>query len=376
MSSSSLKRFAPWIAVVVAVGLVALYFFLTRPKPVAPAPVAVPSASAAPVVAKAAPQRSAPPLPVTPPPTGTVDLTVATLEPRGFVELPQLAQGKGYFDAEGLRVQIDRLKSGGEVARAVSEGKAAIGLTFDFSIAFGAFGKPGFVVLAEVAHAVQPMTVFARKDRSIARAEDLKGKRVGIQGFPNSRYFLGLYLKRHGLAEADLTVVEMNHDQLQGALTRGEIDALADGIASLRGSGWKLLKTPGADLVDLTEPGVCPIRLGLIARAELVKSKPEALERFTRAIVKATAFLNQSRDEAVDEIARGVAAEGGPVRKLTEALSYEVSLEPSFVASIEAAGRWFQESGRNKAGTFPDFAHLVYADALRKVQPSVVTVPN
>ncbi len=376
MPNSNQKGLVPGAIAVVLALAVGIYFF-TRSKPEVAAPPAAPSASVAPASVKPAPRpSSAAAVSAAPVPANMTSVTVETLGPPGFADLAQLAKTHGLFDAEGLRVEIIRTKIATDLAEDVSKHKADFGITFDFATAFTSFGKPGFVVLAEVAHADRPITVYARKNKNIATAADLKAKRVGVQPFPNSHYYLGLYLKRHGMSEGDITIVDRTHPQVPTALSGGEIDAVVDCIATLRGNAWNVMKTPGLELVDLSEPGGCPIRLQLIASSELVKKSPETAERFTRAIVKAAAYLSEQHDKAVDEIAEGAAIEGSLARKLMDTLSYEVSLGPALVSTMEAQGRWFQEAGYAKKGE-PAAIHgeLMYPGALRTVRPEAVTLP-
>lgn len=352
-------------------------YFLTRPKKKVEQALVVPSVSVPSRPSATAWPKSTVHVAAPPPPATTVDVKVATLGPRGFADVAQLAKSRGYFDAEGLKVEIERAKIATDLVSDLNNHKYGFGITFDFSIAFGAFGKPGFVLLAKVAHADRPITVYARKDKGIAGAADLRGKRVGVQPYPNSHYYLDLYLKRHGLRTEDVTVVEQTFEQVPAAIQRGDIDAVVDCIATLRGSGWNLAKTPGLDIVDLSEPAACPINLGLIASDQLVKDQPETVERFTRAIARATEMMNDEHDAALDAIAEGAAIEGQRARKLNDALSYGLSLDPSFVALLDAQSRWFFDTKRSKKGEAdPVFEKLVYADALRKVLPVVVTLPR
>jgi ABC-type nitrate/sulfonate/bicarbonate transport system substrate-binding protein len=309
-------------------------------------------------------------------PAGEGDLVVGTLSPRGYMELPLIAKTKGFFDAEGLRVQIARKKTAGEVVREVAEGKLGLGLSLDLTIAFDAFRAPSIVVVASLAHTRRPMTLYARKDRGITTVSDLKGKRIGVETFVSSHYFLNLFLKRHRMSEADVTVVEMKHQQLLGALTRGDVDGIADGFASMHTPAWNPKNMPGLDVTDLSEADACPVQVCLLASRELVRKDPQAIEKFTRAMVNAVDFMNTLRDDAVGLIAQTLTVDAGRVRELSEGMTFEASLGPSLLSALDDEGRWFQSTGVPRSdGGVPSYASFIYPDALRRVLPAAVTLP-
>ena len=365
-----LGRIAPIVAVPLLVG--AFFFIRSLQVRVDPAAVAAASASAR-ASARAKIHDRLPIASAAPSPD--FDVVVGRNGPRGFAELPELARAKGFFEAEGLRVQVADAKTGGDVVRGVIEGRLGLGLSFDYPIAFEAFTRPNFVIVAMLAHEDSPMTLLARKDRGVAAVSDLKGKRLGVVGFPSAHYVLSLFLKRHGMVESDVTVVEGVYGQLSGLLLRGEVDAIVDGLAIVRTPRWRITKAPGVEIVDLSEPSVCPIRLDLIASADLAKKNPGAIEKFTRAMVKAVTFMNEHRDEAQDLIAESLGLEGKRVREASEQIVFEVSLGPSLLASLDDEGRWYQSTHAADAGV-PGYAGLVYRDALLKVSPGAVTLPR
>ncbi|MFO0761330.1 MAG: ABC transporter substrate-binding protein [Byssovorax sp.] len=380
MSSPSQSRTVP--VVIVAVLLIAAgIYLLTRPgkpaqpaaqasaAPSAPAPSARPRKVFAQRPPNAAPGPSA--SGAAEPGSSLHPFTLGALGPKGFADVAEIAKAKKYFEDEGLDVSIDRTKVATDVAQNVNARTVPMGITFDFAIAFQAAKEAHFKVLGQVARADLPVSVFARKDRRIVGPSDLKGKRVAVQPFPNSHYYLSLYLAKHKLKESDVTVVEKTYEQVSGGLIHGDFDVVVDCIATLRGGGWNLMNTPGLDLVDLSEDGMCPIRLGLIAGDEAMKNDPEAIEGVTRALSRAAAYLDKNREKAEAEIAESLAIEASRVHKLTGPLRYGLAFDADFVSALEAESKWFRESHSDVTGG-PSLASVLDPDLLRDMEPGAV----
>jgi sulfonate transport system substrate-binding protein len=69
--------------------------------------------------------------------------------------------------------------------------------------------------------------LVTRKDTSIAKIEDLKGKRVAVTRGTDPHIFLVRALQSVGLSERDITPVLLQHPDGKTALIRGDVDAWA-----------------------------------------------------------------------------------------------------------------------------------------------------
>src|SRR5262249_31699672 len=69
--------------------------------------------------------------------------------------------------------------------------------------------------------------LVTRKDTSIQKIEDLKGKRVAVTRGTDPHIFLVRALQKVGLTERDITPVLLQHPDGKTALIRGDVDAWA-----------------------------------------------------------------------------------------------------------------------------------------------------
>jgi len=209
-----------------------------------------------------------------------------------------MALEKGFFAEEGLKVDLIKLAPG-TAFEAVTAGKT----------------DAGFGLLASL---IQPLSnglpikvttglhtgcdkVLVQKNSGINKLTDLKGKRIGVPSMTSSPI---IFAKR-ALADAGVGVSEKNMEvefvvfgasDLPIALKNGSIDAIAmnDPTAAVAQKEY--------DLTNLVDSGVDePYKHQYCCTAyvsdSLAKNHPELAAKYTRAMQKASAWIQKNQDE-------------------------------------------------------------------------------
>jgi len=209
-----------------------------------------------------------------------------------------MAVEKGFFEAEGLKVEIIKLAPG-TAFEAVTAGKT----------------EAGFALLASL---IQPLSnglpikittglhtgcdkLLVPKDSNIKTLADLKGKRIGVPSMNSSPI---IFAKR-ALADAGVGVGDKNMEvefvvfsagDLPLALQKGSVDALAmnDPTAAVAQKEFSL-----QTLVDsaVDAPYNHQYCCTAYVRDSLAKDHPEVAAKYTRAMQKASAWIQQNQDE-------------------------------------------------------------------------------
>jgi NitT/TauT family transport system substrate-binding protein len=209
-----------------------------------------------------------------------------------------MAVEKGFFAEEGLKVDVIKLAPG-TAFEAVTAGKT----------------DAGFGLLASL---IQPLSnglpikitsglhtgcdkVLVPKNSGINNLTDLKGKRIGVPSMSSSPI---IFAKR-ALADAGIGVSEKNMEvefvvfsasDLPIALKNGSIDAIAmnDPTAAVAQKEYDL-----NNLVDsaVTEPYKHQYCCTAYVSDSLAKEHPELAAKYTRAMQKASAWIQQNQDE-------------------------------------------------------------------------------
>jgi len=209
----------------------------------------------------------------------------------------QLAKGKGYFADAGLDVTFQVGKGGADVATQVALGNADLG---------GGIGDTPIIVRAnglEIRGVAllggRGLTQLAwRKDSGITGPADLKGKSVGVLAFQDTTYYnlLGL------LASADLTKDDVDIQavgpggiiQLTIAGNLQAFSGVPEWIAAVQAAGIDMEQMP----VDSVFPAMAQ---AIIASDKTIAEKPEMVEGFVKAVLRAIDDINADPEQAAKD---------------------------------------------------------------------------
>ena len=135
-----------------------------------------------------------------------------------------LAEEKGFFKDEGLRVELVKFLSGPPEVQAMASG--------DIDIAYLGMGAHFYAgqdrcrILAIDSFNLGDM-VIARRDSGIRRLGDLRGKRVGVPQGTSGEMILNLALDQARIRPEEVGIVNMDVAGAVAAFVAGKVDAVA-----------------------------------------------------------------------------------------------------------------------------------------------------
>ena len=134
-----------------------------------------------------------------------------------------MAKEKGFYEKEGLDVDIREYTQGMDVVKEVLEGKAQFGVGRSSLITERMRGKP--VVALGAVFQNSPHVLLVREDSGITAAKDLKGKRVMITDDAYTTASILAMLSNQGVSPKDLII--QPHSMNIKDLVNGKTDAMA-----------------------------------------------------------------------------------------------------------------------------------------------------
>lgn len=212
----------------------------------------------------------------------------------------RLAQGKGYFKAEGLDVEFQVAKGGVDVAKQVGAGNAPLGgILGDGPIlvrpqgipmkGVALFGGRGF------------MQLVVREDSGITEPKQLKGKDISVMAFQDTTY----YVLQGVLARVGLSIKDVNA-QAAGPVGVWQLVAQGKAVACACVPDWiPLIQATGTKVRIIQSFDYFPSMTQAIGASDkAIKENPEMVKKFVRAALKGMKDIMDDPKKAAGEFAK------------------------------------------------------------------------
>jgi NitT/TauT family transport system substrate-binding protein len=209
-----------------------------------------------------------------------------------------LGKERGYFDQEGIDLDIQEGRGSGVTVQAVAAGTATFGYA-DIPTMIKAASKGAPVTAVGVALQTSPMSVMGFADKNIKKPDDIKGKIVAVTPGDSMSQIWPLFLKKTGLKDSDFKQVAGDAQTKLNAVINGQADVLLGYVMD-----------QAIKLQDATHKQVYPIRFadygvnmvssGIIVQKDLLKNKPDLVKRFMRAATRSLEEAAKNPEAAVD----------------------------------------------------------------------------
>ncbi|MFC3109390.1 ABC transporter substrate-binding protein [Undibacterium arcticum] len=192
-----------------------------------------------------------------------------------------IAQQKGYYADENLKINFVAAKGGVDVAKQIGAGNALIGGAIgDTPIIVRANGVP--VKAIAVLGAGSLTMVGVHQNEGIKSLQDLKGKTVTVMSYTDTTYYALLgNLRGIGLSKTDVSIQAAGPSGVWQVFAGGK----ASGFAGV--PDWIVSATDAGAKVDIIESnGFKSMAQAILASDDTIQHKPELLKRLVRATLR------------------------------------------------------------------------------------------
>lgn len=207
-----------------------------------------------------------------------------------------VAQEKGFFEEEGLKVTVEHSPGRGEHLQLVASGKVHI-TTQDAAVMLMRRTDPGLPLVSIALIGQRGQQAFAALASSgIQNPKDWEGHTVGYKGTPPPD--LQALIVAAGADPEKITLVNVGFDPR--LLTEGKVDV----YPVYKSNEPYLIRSWGYDLTlwDAADYGVPTLGLAYVTSEDTMQAHPEELRRFIRAALRGIEYARQNPDEAVQAV--------------------------------------------------------------------------
>ncbi len=235
----------------------------------------------------------------TPPEVESVTLNIGYMNNYGSLWALAAAQNLGYFEEEGITLELTSFDNGPNIIAAMENGTVNIGYIGDGAHSLCVQGNASIIALSHISNG--DAVIGGPEVKTIA---DLKGKTVAYSSGTTSENILIQALASEGMTMSDITAMDMDASAIVTAMLSGKVDACAiwspnstTVIDELEGA------TILADNVTFADSSIA--LSSWIAMPETVENESDVLVRFVRALFRG---MDYAADGNYEEVAGWVAA--------------------------------------------------------------------
>lgn len=216
-----------------------------------------------------------------------------------------IARDKGFFEEEGIEVELLPGKGGTYVVQQVGAETVDLGIVAVNSV-LPAWDKGIDIKMVYQVNVTNLFDFMVPEGSSVTDIKQLKGKVIGVTDLGSGEVpMVRSILSSVGLnPDQDVTIRAIGADGISilAAFEKGEIDAFSGGahdLISLYGKGFKSKSLLPEEYKTLPSTGI-------IANGKIMKDNPKIVEKVSRAVAKATDFSINDPDTAYEIMKKAV----------------------------------------------------------------------
>lgn len=281
-----------------------------------------------------------------------------------------VAQSQNYFQLRGIDAAIQPFVLGKEALASVLKGNADLALLADTPFMLAVMKGEKIATVATLFNSRTAMGVVARKDRGIARAEDLSGKRVGTTFGTNAQYFLDALLLSSGVDKATVEIKPVTPKTMSEALQTNAVDAVTAWIPDLA----RLEAEGNGRYVAIYGREAFVYRFVLVGKQDYIDRHPEDVKNVLRALQDAVQFIQSDSGTAKAIIGQAISLDPTLLSQSFDPKNFFLTLDQALLLSLSEQSRWAVDTGLVQVKTMPNYLDFIHYQTLESVLPSAVKI--
>lgn len=234
-----------------------------------------------------------------------------------------LGKERGYFEKEGIDLDIQEGRGSVPTVQAVAAGTATFGYA-DLASILKAADKGAPVLVVGVLLQKSPMAFISLAEKNIRTPQDLRGKSLALTPGDSLSQILPLVLGKAGMKESDLTIIAGDNRAKLNAVINAQADAM---LGYSMDQNLKIAAATHKPVIVLpfADYGVNLASSSIVTSKETADRHGELVARFMRAATRAVADTEIDPAAAVDAMLKA-SPKAGSRDDLIEGLKLTIPL--------------------------------------------------
>ena len=287
--------------------------------------------------------------------------------------LLMVAKDKGFFDEQGLNVQLIEFTAGKFALQAFLAGSLDLAASGEVPVTFSSLQGNKFYVITQIVERTKnEVRVVALKEGGLNTPEKyFKAKRrklaTSFGGGPE--FYTYNFLKKYNII--DVEIISQKPEDMPVALASKTVDA----IAIFEPFAFFAEQKLGKDAITFKDDTLYSELYVLNAKKEWVESNPKIVEGIIRALVKASQFIEKNPEQAKSVLIKFTKLDKAVVDEIWNNFVYKPVLNDLLPKYLNEEAKWAIETGKvSKDNKVPDFDEFIYRDGLSKVKADYVKI--
>lgn len=253
----------------------------------------------------------------------------------------QVAKAKGYFQAEGLDVELTVFTTGTTATEAFRAGRGDFISAGDLPSA--AMWRSGAAIgVAPMSSDTEIFGIVGKND--INSPKDLRGKKVGTRVGSTGEFLLYRYLASGGVNTSEVNVIDLAPPEMVISLVHGDIDA----FSWLAPFTTRALHTSKNAKLIASAKGLANNRIILNVAPGFASKHPDAVAKTIRAVRRGIEFVRSNPEEATKIWASAVQGDAKQSLPVVRLISYDMAFTQAFVDDMNELSKFMVQKGALK----------------------------
>jgi NitT/TauT family transport system substrate-binding protein len=234
-----------------------------------------------------------------------------------------LGKERGYFEKEGVDLDIQEGRGSVPTVQAVAAGTATFGYA-DIASILKAADKGAPVLVVGVLLQRSPMAFISLAEKNIRTPQDLRGKSLALTPGDSLSQILPIVLGKVGMKESDLTIIAGDNRAKLNAVINAQADAM---LGYSMDQNLKIAAATGKPVTVLpfADYGVNLASSSIVTSKETADKHGDLVARFMRAVTRAVADTENDPAAAIDAMLKA-SPKAGSRDDLIEGLKLTIPL--------------------------------------------------